>query len=69
MAPKPIVSDKVSYCALDKVGGETMDEYIRCRDCQYLDTSERDGYKCYCEWYRTYEDPDKVQKCEHYRED
>ena len=46
-----------------------MSDYGRCRDCQYCDSSERDGYKWYCEWYKIYVDPDKVDDCSHRKED
>jgi hypothetical protein len=42
-----------------------MAEWGTCWGCRYLDSSERDGEKCYCEWYRTYEYPGELQKCEH----
>ena len=44
------------------------DDYVQCKYCEYLDKNETNGYKCYCEWYKTYEDPDKVQECKHFRE-
>ena len=43
-------------------------DYVQCKYCEYLDKNETNGYKCYCEWYKTYEDPDKVQECKHFRE-
>jgi hypothetical protein len=46
-----------------------MGNYGTCSSCKYCDRSETNGYKCYCEWYRTYEDPDVVRDCEHYRND
>ena len=45
-----------------------MAEYGRCKDCKYCDPSTCSGYKVYCEWYRTFEDPDEIKKCEHFRE-
>ena len=45
-----------------------MSEYVKCKYCRYCNTSEKDGYKCYCEWYRTYVDPDEVSECSHYRD-
>lgn len=48
-----------------------MGAYVKCKYCKYLDTSERSGinnYKCYCEWYRIYVDPDEVSDCSHYRD-
>ena len=45
-----------------------MDDYCRCKDCRYCDPSERDGYKWYCEYHKTYEDPDKLQECRNYRD-
>lgn len=46
-----------------------MANYGRCRDCRHCDPSERDGYKLYCTWYGQYEDPDKIQDCDHYDDD
>ena len=46
-----------------------MSDYCKCKNCKYLDTSERKSYKYYCEWYMTYEDADKLTECKHYRED
>ena len=46
-----------------------MENYGRCRDCRYCDLTEKDGYKMYCEYYRTYEDPDKPKDCRQYDED
>ncbi len=45
-----------------------MDYYCKCKNCKYIDPSERDGYKWYCEIYNRYEDPDEVQECRDYRE-
>ena len=46
----------------------TMAEYGKCSKCKYCDPTECSGYKWYCEWYRTYEDPDVIRECEHFRE-
>ncbi len=40
----------------------------KCKYCIYCNTSERNGYKCYCEWHRTYVDPDELTSCSHYRD-
>ncbi len=45
-----------------------MSEYCKCKDCEYLDTTEKKGCKYYCDWYKTYEDPDKIHECQHYKE-
>jgi hypothetical protein len=45
-----------------------MAEYVKCKYCIYCNTSERSGYKCYCEWYKIYVDPDEVSDCSHYRD-
>ena len=40
-----------------------------CRECRYSDPNETSGYKWYCEWYKTYEDPDRYQDdCKHFEE-
>ena len=44
------------------------DYYCKCKKCKYVDPTERDGYKWYCEWYRSYEDPDEVRECKRYQE-
>ena len=44
-----------------------MSDYCTCSDCEYCDPNETKGYKEYCEWYGTYEDPDKVRECPHYK--
>jgi hypothetical protein len=46
-----------------------MDNYGRCRDCRYCDHTNKDGYKVHCEYYGTYEDPDKAHDCKHYDDD
>lgn len=42
--------------------------YCKCKYCYYLDTHTRDSYKCYCEWYRMFVDPDEAHECSHYRD-
>lgn len=44
-----------------------MANYGRCKECRYCNSSECKGYKLYCEWYGTYEDPDEIKDCNHYR--
>jgi hypothetical protein len=46
----------------------SMDDYCKCKDCEYIDPTEKSGYKWYCTYYNTYEDPDKVQECRYYKE-
>ena len=41
---------------------------VQCKNCEYCDCNERDSYKCYCDWYRTYEDPDEWRECDHFRD-
>ena len=43
-----------------------MADYGQCKYCKYCNTGEKDGYKVYCEWYKTYEDPDEVKECSHF---
>ena len=45
-----------------------MDYYCKCKTCEEIDPTQRSGQKWYCEYYRTYEDPDVVRECKHYRE-
>lgn len=42
------------------------DNYCKCKGCRYIDPNERSGYKWYCTWYRSYEDPDYVHECSHF---
>ena len=42
------------------------DNYCRCKGCKHIDPNERSGYKWYCTWYRSYEDPDCIRECRHY---
>jgi hypothetical protein len=39
---------------------------MSCGDCRHIDSSEQDGYKWYCTWYKSYEDPESQQSCSHY---
>lgn len=42
------------------------DNYCKCKGCRHIDPNERSGYKWYCTWYRSYEDPDYVHECSHF---
>ena len=46
----------------------SLDYYCKCKNCEYIDPTERSGYKWYCTYRKTYEDPDKVQECKLYKE-
>lgn len=46
-----------------------IDYACKCKKCKYIDPTERSGYKWYCTYHGTYEDPDAVQECKDYRED
>lgn len=45
----------------------SCDYYCKCKYCQYVDPSERSGYKWHCDWYRIYVDPDELQECRHFQ--
>lgn len=45
-----------------------MENYGMCRDCANCDLNECNGYKVHCDWYGTYEDPDELRDCKHYKE-
>ena len=45
-----------------------IDYYCKCKGCKYIDPTERDKYKWWCEYYKSYEDPDEVKECKHYKE-
>ena len=42
------------------------DYRCKCNGCKHIDPNERSGYKWYCTWYRSYEDPDRVHECTHF---
>lgn len=42
--------------------------YCKCRKCEYIDPTETNGYKWYCTYYKTYEDPDEIKECRYYKE-
>lgn len=42
------------------------DNYCKCKGCKHIDPNNRSGYKWYCTWYRSYEDPDYVHECSHF---
>lgn len=42
--------------------------WCKCKACEYIDPTETNGYKWYCTYYRTYEDPDEIRECNHYKE-
>ena len=39
-----------------------MANYGKCEKCKYADPTEKNGYKWYCTWYKTYEDPEEIIK-------
>ena len=44
------------------------DYYCKCKDCEYIDPSERKNSWCwYCGYYGTYEDIDIVRECKHHK--
>jgi len=46
----------------------SVDYYCKCKDCEYIDPTEKNGYKWYCTYRRTYEDPDEIKECRYYKE-
>lgn len=42
-----------------------MDNYGKCKNCEYGEPQDS-GWKWYCTWYKTLEDPDEVRDCPHY---
>lgn len=44
------------------------DYWCKCKDCEYIDPTEKNGYKWYCTYYKSYEDPDQIKECRHYKE-
>ncbi|MBM6825938.1 CFI-box-CTERM domain-containing protein [Mordavella massiliensis] len=45
-----------------------VDYCCKCKDCEYIDPTEKNGYKWYCTYRRTYEDPDEIKECRYYKE-
>ena len=43
-----------------------MENYGKCKDCEYGEPNDS-GWKWYCTWYKTLEDPDEVRDCEHFK--
>lgn len=46
----------------------STDYYCKCKDCEYIDPTEKYGYKWYCTYRKTYEDPDEVKECRYYKQ-
>lgn len=44
------------------------DYYCKCRNCEYVDPTETNGYKWSCTYYKCYEYPDEIKECRHYNE-
>ena len=42
-----------------------MSNYGKCKYCEYGEPPDS-GWKWYCTWYKTYEDPDELQDCSHF---
>jgi len=45
------------------------EDCCKCKNCAYVDPSERKGYKWYCEMRKSYEDPDEIKECRYYKKD
>lgn len=45
-----------------------IDYYCKCKNCKYVDPTDRKGYKWYCTSYGCYEDPDQIKECKRYKE-
>ncbi len=43
-----------------------MDNYGKCKNCEYGEPQDS-GWKWYCTYYKTLEDPDEVKDCRMYR--
>lgn len=43
-----------------------MENYGRCKDCEWAEPPES-GWKWYCTYYHTFEDPDEVRDCSHFK--
>lgn len=43
-----------------------MSNYGKCKHCEWGEP-ESSGWKWYCSWYKTYEDPDITQDCPHFK--
>ncbi len=45
----------------------SVDYRCKCEKRKYVDPSERNGYKWYCEFFRWYVDPDEAHECKHFK--
>lgn len=45
-----------------------IDYYCKCKTCEYIDPTEKWGYKWYCTYHKRYEDPDEIKECRDYKE-
>lgn len=45
-----------------------VDYYCKCKDCEYIDPTEKNGYRWYCTYRKIYEDPDEIKECKYYKE-
>ena len=43
-----------------------MNEQVTCILCRHCDPSYCFDYQYYCDWLRTYEDPDKAKDCPYF---
>jgi len=43
-----------------------MDNYGKCKNCEYGEPQDS-GWKWYCTYYKTFEDPEEVKDCRMYR--
>jgi len=45
-----------------------IDYWCKCKDCKYVDPTEKKGCKWWCDYYHIYVDPDEIQECKAYKE-
>ena len=45
-----------------------MSNYCKCKYCKYVNSSNRDGYKWYCEFYHIYVDSEELTECNNYKD-
>ncbi len=45
-----------------------MSSYCKCKYCKYVNPSETDGHKWYCELFHIYVDAEELTECDEYRE-
>jgi len=54
--------------SFEKENDMGIDYWCKCKDCKYVDPTEKKGCKWWCDYYHIYVDPDEIQECKAYKE-